>query len=260
MAKKKTLKDFYQEVSKIAEELKADQNRFLSYAIRWWVTKNIGPIPGGSEAVDKILETRLEGCVLFEGRWVVSKKTKGTIRPADDPTCYTFDDFWKHYDCKLGSRADALRIWCKLDEETRGLIKDTLPGYVSDTTNQRGKEATKTYRANATTYLNGKRWEPYVGKIKEIKERQEKISSEWLDPYNKYLTFVRNNFPEVLDSKKEATLENYVELKQRSYHRSAANVGLEQEMAVFKDAHKKSKETGNPVWEIFLTIIKTKIR
>lgn len=259
MAKKKIQHDFYEEVKKLSTELKADHNRFLSYAIRWWVSKTIGKVPGGSEETDRILEERIGDVSPFEGRWVNSKKTQGVIRPVGDPTCYQFSDFWKHYDCKLGSRADAERMWCKLPEEIRGLIKDTLPGYVADTTNQRGREATKTYRANATRYINGRYWEKYVDKIDEIRQRQKKISSEWLEPYQKYLTFVQTNFPEVLEAKKEATLENYVEFKTRSYHKSAAKVGLDAEMRVFKEAHDRSKATGTEVWGIFLNLIKAKI-
>lgn len=101
------------------------------------------------------------------GKWVPKsrRKTKGIERPENDPTCYTFDEFYKDYDFP-SPKKDAKIIWNKLPEEDRADIKEYLPYYLEDSLGK-GETLPKNApfiptRQLATTFLNKRTWEAYM--------------------------------------------------------------------------------------------------
>ena len=63
---------------------------------------------------------------------------------------FLFDLFWNKYEKKVG-RDGALKVWLKIDVNEMDNIIDKVSNYVNSTPD-------KTFRKNATTYLNGKHW------------------------------------------------------------------------------------------------------
>ena len=105
-----------------------------------------------------------------KGRWVkaeTKKKTQGVVRPDDDPTCYTFRQFWDDYQYKVGIQ-ETMAIWRKLTEGDRELIKEHVPGYVLSTTTSKVKEPVfRPRRKGPDRYLNSKVWKDAAEPVQE---------------------------------------------------------------------------------------------
>jgi hypothetical protein len=150
---------FYKSLCKWAAEAGCTNEQALQMGVLAWASQ-YGEVPGFDPRQEKGLMEAVADMSPFEGRWVSSKKTKGKIRPSNDPTCFTFSEFWDMYGFKKGSRADTERIWQKYGETERAAVKGALPAYLNSTTTYGGKQETFIpMRAYPATYLNGKYWQ-----------------------------------------------------------------------------------------------------
>lgn len=64
---------------------------------------------------------------------------------------YPFEQFWKDYDKKVGSKERLIKKWLKLKDHDRELIRSHLPKY-------KIAKPDKLYRKDPQTYLNNKSW------------------------------------------------------------------------------------------------------
>ena len=152
-------KDWLNKCAAYANTSDIPEARAIQLSVLLWVNQNIGAIEDFDSAKYNDFSLILEGCKPFTGRWVKSeerKKTKGAIRPDDDPTCYTWAEFWDDYGKKKSTKESKL-AYSKLGEEDRAEIKRTLPFYLADTPDLQ-------YRLLGATYVNSRRWEDYAGK------------------------------------------------------------------------------------------------
>ncbi len=76
---------------------------------------------------------------------------KGSIKEITD---LTFEYFWKEYNNKVGNRAQAEKLWRKLNDSDKIAVFDHLPKYRYYLNTHQG-----IMQAYATTFLNQRRWE-----------------------------------------------------------------------------------------------------
>lgn len=203
----------------------------------------------------------LQGKSPVKGRWVksISKtKTTGTIRPEDDPTCFSWKDFYKAYQFSKGSVKDAKLAYSKLPEDIRQVIKDTVHLYVQDTSikDVKGVEW-KPRRVHAARYINGAYYETYREKITE---RDWNIpDGTWSGQYKGYINNLQFNNPELIDSSLKLTYTEYAAIMDKCWEKDfKVNVGPSVLAQVAKEAHKKSATTGGLVFDNFIQLLKEK--
>ena len=81
-------------------------------------------------------------------------KSKEEKKVIDQNKILLFDEFWFNYDKKEG-RAEALKVWMKIDLEKMANIIEKVVPYVNSTPD-------KKFRKNPKTYLNGQHWEDEI--------------------------------------------------------------------------------------------------
>ena len=96
---------------------------------------------------------------------------KDNIGSQISETCYPFENFWNDYDKKL-ARPDCEKIWAKIPEPERELIKTNLPKYKASLTD-------KQFQLYPATYLRGRRW------LDEIKSPEKPNQSSEHKPISK---------------------------------------------------------------------------
>ena len=133
--------------------------RAVQLSVLIWVNRDIGEVEDFDSGKYADFAAILDGSRPFTGRWLKSedkKKTKGAIRPDNDPTEYPWEQFWDDYGKKKATKESKL-AYSKLGEEDRAEIKRTLQFYITDTPDLQ-------YRLLGSTYINSRRWEDYVGR------------------------------------------------------------------------------------------------
>lgn len=179
------------------------------------------------------------------------KKIKAVSRADDDPTCFTFDEFYNMYNYKKDKQM-ALDSYRLLTEEQRESIKKTLHLYIRDTAVEGNDKVRRLYPSN---YIQKGRWNDYEDILKAM-------SATIADPelegqYVSYLTFIKKEFPSLVGSGLELTREEYTSYKQQSYHESAPSIGWTVAFSILLDAHKMSYRSKNNtiVFKNFLHLI-----
>ena len=87
----------------------------------------------------------------------VKKRKENTIAHFDNAsasTCFSFNEFWGAYE-KKKDRYKAEKIYNKLPEQDRQVIKDTIALYVQSTPEIK-------FRKFPCTYLNNRSWEDEI--------------------------------------------------------------------------------------------------
>lgn len=77
---------------------------------------------------------------------------------------YTFEEFWKDYDKKVGSKERLIPKWIKLTHAERELIRAHIPLY-------KDSKPDKQFRKDPATYLNNKSWNDEIIKYTDNKKK-----------------------------------------------------------------------------------------
>ena len=72
------------------------------------------------------------------------------VSPDSPSSCFSFEEFWSAYGKRV-ERVKCERIYARIGEKDRLVIRERLPLYIQSTPD-------KAYRKNPQTYLNGKCW------------------------------------------------------------------------------------------------------
>jgi len=251
------LQDFEAICDKYSAIKEVHPDRIKQIAILLWVKNHIGDVPVGDYPE---LELLIAGKHPFPGRWVKSeerKRTKGTARPENDETCYSFEQFWKDYGFKTGL-SGAREIWAKLDEAKRERIKLHLPGYVSKTITKEIPGAKfKPKRAQPTTYLNdslGKYWKGF----EEVEDTYQFPEDHKLsEHYKSYLTKHKN-----IDTggKLLYTFPEFERLNSANFSLDGRTIISRATLQdVNTQAHVKTAENKQRVWENLLSLLKERL-
>lgn len=234
-------KDWYQVCKTFAELTSIPVERAVGLSLLLWIGRDIGDVSATGVKEYPIFIQMLEGKKPFQGRWSKSeerKKTKGTVRPDDDPTCYAFKDFWDDYDHKKSFK-ESKAAYSKLGEEDRLSIKNTIGAYVADTPDKR-------YRLHACTYINQRRWEDY--RDTEINTTVPE-SGAYVEDYKKYLFENAPKYTILL------SYQDYESLRNEDWRKSIkSNVGPSILRDLVRRAH--ADRGSKTVYEKFLELLK----
>jgi len=222
-------------------------NKIINLSILIWVSRDISPLQLGNQN----LEALLEGEVPFPGKWVKNeskKKTQGAVRPDDDPTCLGFDTFWEVYSFAKGSKADCKKIFAKIGEPDRILIKNTLHLYLASTCVKK-EELFKPSRAYASRYLNGRYWDQYEAK----RDMTVPVDFKYKDDYHTFIQGKNNEFPGLFESDQHLTCVEYQKVRDGDLKEHNINhIGPSVVISKLNKAYRQSSEQGGYVFDIFI--------
>lgn len=247
-------------VTKYAELKGISYNRAYQLALLIWVDQNVVRNESGFDPTPyEDYRLMLDGKSPVKGRWVKSaapRKTVGSVRPDNDPTCFTFEAFKKGYAFSKGSWKEAKLAYSKLSEDIRESIKSTLPLYVRDTCTKDIKgPGWKPMRAGPAKYINQAYWEQYID---QIKARDWSIPAD-ADDYRAYLVSMANRFPELADSDLKLTYQEHDSLRGKCWEKDfVVNVSGSVLSNVSTDAHLKSLREGGLVFDNFIELLKAR--
>ncbi len=113
-------------------------------------------------------------------RKVNKRKVKGiTPIPPKGDDVYSFNDFWDDYDKKRGDKQKLVKMWNKLSDNEKMLIREYIPKY-------KEAEPEKQYRKDPQTFLNNKSWNDELIEKKHAGSKENKRNNsdadrlEWL--------------------------------------------------------------------------------
>lgn len=168
----------------------------------------------------------------------------------------SFSDFWERYGFKKGSKAKAKAKFDRLSSKDVELINVTLGAYLNDTvTSDAGRDkntAFRPMRRYPEFYLSGRVWEGYMDKIEE--RNGADISPEWDEPYQRYLTWVKEKYPNLLSLNKHLSKTQLVEFKTTYYVEGKSKMGHRMETDWMTEAHQTisaSAEAQNKYPDVF---------
>lgn len=234
-------KDWYQACAAFSELTNIPVERAVGLSLLLWIGRDIGDVSATGVREYPAFLKMLEGKKPFNGRWAKSeerKKTKGTVRPDDDPTCYPFKDFWNDYGKKKAIK-EAKLAYSKLGEEVRAEIKRTLQFYLNDSPDLQ-------YRLMPSTYINSSRWEDY--REVEINTTVPE-SGSYVEDYKKYLFEYAPKYTFLL------SYQDYESLRNEDWKKSIkSNVGPSILRDLVQRAH--ADRGSKTVYEKFLELLK----
>ena len=151
---------------------------------------------------------------------------------------YSFDDFWRDYDFKKGSKKTARARWDKLKPADIESIRATLEIYKRETvTSDAGRNGGnfKPLRKHPEFYLFGRLWESAIDRAEEINGSEP---SEFDEQYEKYTHWVEKNYPDIKRSATYLTRKQFVTMKTTSYVVGVRDIGEDGERNLLIKAHK----------------------
>lgn len=165
--------------------------------------------------------------------------------PVDQPRAadgvYTFAEFWNDYAHKVGSKSKAEKAWNKLNVADREAIRGTLEAYKRATvTSDAGRKhgEFKPMRQHPQTYLNGRVWETYT----DAGECEEKPEG-----YDRYLEWVKAQFPKVAKSSTYLSPREYVTHLSGQYVKGMVEIGEVSIRNLLKRAHEEVETGASPL-------------
>jgi hypothetical protein len=258
-------KDWLNKCEAFANTACIPEARAIQLSVLIWANKNCGPIEDFDSAKYNDFALILEGSSPWPGKFVKSadrKKVKGVPRLDTDPTCYTFQEFWKDYGYKTG-KPGSEEIWALYDEAKRGRIKDHLPGYVLKTTTSKAKAEYgefKPARAMPQSYLRDKDCKYWKGDF-EVMVRDTSIpeQGEFRYDYNKYWERTKVEFP-TLSENSFLSYQEYSNLRNKSWESEfKVNLGTSILKEIVDQAHHTTLDKGGLVYEHFITALRKHI-
>lgn len=154
-----------------------------------------------------------------------------------DEGAESFEQLWQAYGMKKGSKKTALARWSKLSLADRENIWATLDLYkretvTEDTADRAGKF--KPMRKHLERFLSARTWEAYIDRAADQKSEPPTPFDE---NYQKYLDWVKQHFPQVLQQTTQLSRAQFVAFKSTSYVKGVRDIGTSGEMSMFKQAH-----------------------
>lgn len=224
--------------------------RAIQLSILIWANRDIGMIEDFDSSKYTGFAAILEGSKPFSGRWVkseVSRKTKGAVRPDNDPTAYSFQEFWDDYG-KKKSLKETKVAFSKLDEGARLAIRDSVHIYVSETPDIK-------YRLHASTFINQRRWEDYAGSEKRDFTTPE--TGEFVEEYKAFQERIKDEFPELLENA-SLTYKEFTALRTKAWESEfKVNLGTSILKGILEQSHRVSIDKGGLVYTHFITSLKS---
>lgn len=166
-----------------------------------------------------------------------NKKTRSVSEKETDEGAESFEQLWQAYGMKKGSKKTALARWGKLSRADRENIWATLDLYkretvTEDTADRAGKF--KPMRKHLERFLSARTWEAYIDRAADQKSEPPTPFDE---NYQKYLDWVKQHFPQVLQQTTQLSRAQFVAFKSTSYVKGVRDIGTNGEMSMFKQAH-----------------------
>jgi hypothetical protein len=168
---------------------------------------------------------------------LTNKKTRSVSEKETDEGAESFEQLWQAYGMKKGSKKNALARWSKLSRADRENIWATLDLYkretvTEDTADRAGKF--KPMRKHLERVLSARTWEAYIDRAADQKSEPPTPFDE---NYQKYLDWVKQHFPQVLQQTTQLSRAQFVAFKSTSYVKGVRDIGTNGEMTMFKQAH-----------------------
>ena len=182
------------------------------------------------------------------------KKTPKPAQPAQRDAGgpdYTFADFWNDYGHKVGSKPKTEKAFAKLTAADRDAIRATLEIYKRETVTkdaQRGARDFRPMRQHPLTYLNGRMWETYTDRAGEAD-----APTPYDADYQKYLDWVKENYPLLLHAAGHFSKTQFVEYKTKT---PTEVIGSQSVLAFLKQAHNQ----GSEAFPVFQTLVQNRLK
>ena len=182
------------------------------------------------------------------------KKTTKPAQPAQRDAGgpdYTFADFWNDYGHKVGSKPKTEKAFAKLTAADRDAIRATLEIYKRETVTkdaQRGARDFRPMRQHPLTYLNGRMWETYTDRAGEAD-----APTPYDADYQKYLDWVKENYPLLLHAAGHFSKTQFVEYKTKT---PTEVIGSQSVLAFLKQAHNQ----GSEAFPVFQTLVQNRLK
>jgi len=173
-------------------------------------------------------------------------KNKSKVEKPYWETCYSFAEFWNEYGHKVGSKKKAEQAFDKLSEKDRADIKTSLATYVNGTVTAKVSilpgQAFRPFRAHPTTFLNERRWETILETALEKIEANKNILPEWDEAYNKYIDWIKRDYPVLLNSAKYLSKKQYAAYFTENYVAGVSYVGKEAQKKLLTKCHNEMND------------------
>lgn len=169
----------------------------------------------------------------------------GAAKPkASEIAGYTFAEFWEDYGFKRGSKANASKKWDRLTAAEITAIRDTLEIYKRETVTEDGQRGDKfkPMRKHPEFFLNAKTWEAYA---EQISEEAARPKDEWDEPYQTYVEWVKQKYPNVAKAAAYLSKTEFVCHMTTPYVKGMTDIGKEGIKILLIRAHDRM-EAGVP--------------
>jgi hypothetical protein len=231
--------------------------RAVQLSVLLWVNKEIGPIEDFDSGKYADFAAILDGVSPWPGKFVKSadrKKVKGVPRPDTDPTCYTFQEFWRDYGYKTG-KPGSEEIWALYDEGKRSRIKEHLPGYVLKTTTSKAKAEYgefKPARAMPQSYLRDSLMKYWKGDFEPIAREVVPDDAKYKAQYEAHVAKWTEKYPSLLNTSLYLCYEDFEAVRDSNWSKfGLPAIGPTVRDSSMAEAYLQSADSGKKVIDIF---------
>jgi hypothetical protein len=242
-------KEWLSKVRGWAKAAYMDENRAIQLSVLLWANRAIGPIENFDSSRYNDFAMILSEGSPWKGRWVKSeekRKTKGAVRPDDDPTEYSWEQFIADYGYRKSLKESKL-AFSKLGEADRLCIRDTVAIYVAETPDPK-------YRLHARTYINQRKWEDYASS--EKRDFSIPDSGEFRSDFIAYRAKTKDEYP-TLPENSMLNYKEYSNLRSKAWEKDfKVNVGTSVLKGIVDKAHQESLVKGGLVYDKFILLLK----
>lgn len=149
---------------------------------------------------------------------------------SEKDSAYTFEQFWNDYGYKKGSKAKAMSRFRKLTGRDIEALRAALPHYLRNTvTKDTGdrKAGFKPMRKYPEFFLSARVWESIADELNE-KHEQTTIAAEQDPEYNRYMNWIKANYPNLLNAAKYMSRTEYQTFRTAYSGKRTIGANLEQ--------------------------------
>ncbi len=250
-------KEWLSKVKGWAKAASMDENRAIQLSALLWANRAIGQIENFDSSKYNDLAMILDGSQPWKGSWVRSadrKKVKGTPRPDDDPTCYTFAEFWRDYGYRTG-KPGSEEIWALYDEGKRGRIKDHLPSYVLKTTTSKAKAEYgefKPARAQPQSYLRDQLMKYWKSDFEVVTKEAVPDDAKYKTQYEAHVAKWTEKYPTLLNTDLYLCYEDFEAVRDSNYSKfKLSAIGPSVRDKNMEEAYLSASTSGKKVIDIF---------
>lgn len=231
--------------------------RAVQLSVLLWANRSCGPIEDFDSAKYNDFDLILQGSSPWPGKFIKSadrKKVKGVPRPDNDPTCYTFADFWKDYGLKTG-KPGSEEIWALYDEGKRGRIKEHLPGYILKTTTSKAKAEYgefKPSRAQPQSYLRDQLMKYWKSDFDPIAREVVPDDAKYKAQYEAHVAKWTEKYPTLLNTDLYLCYEDFEAVRDSNWSKfKLSAIGPSVRDKNMEEAYLSASTSGKKVIDIF---------